>query len=97
MECSSAWFYGSLNKNGTSGGARFRFGWSEKAAYRPPPETPPAIPELEYPPVTVSGFSGFMLSTSFSTGTVAGCGGAGAFPVGLDIETLEFGGRNLSG
>ena len=58
-------------------------------------------PTEEYELSVSSGFSGRMLSTSFSTGMAGGGVGGGLNPVtsapGVAIEILEFGGRNFSG
>jgi len=46
---------------------------------------------------TINGDSGFMLSTSFSTGMVAGGGAAAVLFSGVVMGMLELGGRNGSG
>lgn len=60
-------------------------------------EMPMEVDMLPVESLVWSGFSGFMLLTSCSTGSavVSGCADTGA--VGLDMGMWEFLGRNLTG
>src|SRR5277367_4982978 len=61
------------------------------------------VPDMPNPPVApsiTSAFSGFMLSTSVSTGTLVGVGGgvfSDVLASGVFIGMLELGGRKATG